>query len=239
MVQLPAVAINLDSTDSRRGARSEAPSGAKRGLADLAGVSVLVVEDEPDGREILEETLRLAGAEVVAVESAPRALEELRRRTPDVLLSDIGLPGEDGYSLIEKVRRLPAEEGGQIPALAVSAYVRDEDRSRAMAAGFQKHLAKPFEPSKLVAAVARLAGRRAPRPPSPAGTLPGSGKGLPAAGISKQNDAPVSRVLIVEDDRDSREGLRELLEVWGYRVEVAEDGAQGIEKAIQNPPGSR
>ena len=235
VVQLPAVAINLDSTDSRREARSESSSGAKRGLADLSGVSVLVVEDEPDGREILEETLRLAGAEVVAVESAPQALEELRRRIPDVLLSDIGLPREDGYSLIERVRRLPAEEGGEIPALAVSAYVRDEDRSRAVAAGFQKHLAKPFEPFKLVATVARLAGRRTPRPPSLAGRPPESRKG-PPAGISESN-ALVSRVLVVEDDKDSREGLRELLEVWGYRVEVAEDGAQGIEKAIQNSPG--
>jgi CheY-like chemotaxis protein len=238
VVQLPAVAVNLDSTESRRRARSQASSGAKAELADLTGVSVLVVEDEPDGRELLEETLRLAGAEVVSVESAAKALEALRRRIPDVLVSDIGLPGEDGHSLIGKVRQLSAQEGGEIPALAVSAYVRDEDRSQALAAGFQKHLSKPFEPSTLVPAVARLAGRRrtsAPR--SLLGGPPETAKKPPAAGTSEPRNALLSRVLIVEDDKDSREGLRELLQVWGHCVEVAEDGAQGIEKAIENPPG--
>jgi CheY-like chemotaxis protein len=139
--------------------------------------------------------------------------------------------------LIEKVRRLPAQEGGAIPALAVSAYVRDEDRSRALAAGFQKHLPKPFEPSRLVAAVARLAGRKAPAPRSAAARSPQIGKEPAGTEISRPHNALLARVLIVEDDKDSREGLRELLQVWGHFVEVAEDGAQGIEKAIENPPG--
>ncbi len=200
-------------------------------------VHVLVVEDEPDGRELLEETLRLAGAEVVSVESAVQALEALRRRIPDVLVSDVGLPGEDGYSLIRKIRQLSAQEGREIPALAVSAYVRDEDRSQALSAGFQKHLSKPFEPSTLVAVVARLASRRTSAPRSLLGAPPETAKKPPAAGTPEPRNPLLSRVLIVEDDKDSREGLRELLQVWGHFVEVAEDGAQGIEKAIENPPG--
>ncbi len=237
VVQLPSVAVNLDSTESRRRARSQASSGARREPADLKGVHVLVVEDEPDGRELLEETLRLAGAEVVSVESAVQALEALRRRIPDVLVSDVGLPGEDGYSLIRKIRQLSAQEGREIPALAVSAYVRDEDRSQALSAGFQKHLSKPFEPSTLVAVVARLASRRTSAPRSLLGAPPETAKKPPAAGTPEPRNPLLSRVLIVEDDKDSREGLRELLQVWGHFVEVAEDGAQGIEKAIENPPG--
>ena len=198
---------------------------------------MLVVEDEPDGREVLEETLRLAGAEVTAVESAGEALEALRRKIPDVLVSDIGLPGEDGYSLIGKVRRLPPREGGKIPALAVSAYVRDEDRSQALAAGFQTHLSKPFEPSVLVSAVARLVGRRRRRAAFPLRSSRGERDSTAEARIQAPQDELLLRVLVVEDDKDSREGLRELLQVWGHSVEVAEDGAQGIEKAIENPPG--
>jgi CheY-like chemotaxis protein len=162
----------------------------------------------------------------------------LKQRRPDVLLSDIGLPDEDGFSLIARVRKLPSERGGDVPALAVSAYVREEDRMRALAAGFQSYLAKPFDPSDLVAAVAALAGRTAS---AAAGTAPSPPRTDVAAaenaGSESEPDGAVSsRVLIVEDDRDSREGLRELLEVWGHNVEVAEDGAAGIEKAIATSP---
>ena len=235
-ITLPAVAVGLDATESRRRIQLEGALQVLREAPDLTGVRVLVVEDEPDGRELLEETLRLAGAEVVAVESAAGAMESLKKRRPDVLLSDIGLPDEDGFSMIARVRKLPPERSGDVPALAVSAYVREEDRMRALGAGFQSYLAKPFDPSDLVAAVAVLAGRSAS---AGAGTAPAPPKtevaGAEKAGTESEPGG-ASRVLIVEDDRDSREGLRELLEVWGHNVEVAEDGAAGIEKAIATSP---
>ena len=197
---------------------------------------MLLVEDEPDGRELIEETLRLAGAEVSSVESAAKAMDALGRQIPDVLLSDIGMPEEDGFSLIARVRQLPPERGGRVPALAVSAYVREEDRMRALAAGFQGHVSKPFDPSELLAAIAALAGRSRPPAAAAPAAAPRATAAPPVAGRSEQEGAPSSRVLIVEDDRDSREGLRELLEVWGHRVDVAEDGAAGIEKAIAISP---
>jgi CheY-like chemotaxis protein len=109
---------------------------------------------------------------------------------------------------------------------------------RALAAGFQSHVGKPFDPSELVAAVAALAGRDASASAGPAPSPPGAAAAAePGAGAESQpGGALSSRVLIVEDDRDSREGLRELLEVWGHRVDVAEDGAAGIEKAIELSP---
>jgi CheY-like chemotaxis protein/anti-sigma regulatory factor (Ser/Thr protein kinase) len=235
-ITLPAVAVGLDATESRRRIPLEGALQVLREAPDLTGVRVLVVEDEPDGRELLEETLRLAGAEVVAVESAAAASESLKGRRPDVLLSDIGLPDEDGFSMIARVRRLPSERGGDVPALAVSAYVREEDRMRALAAGFQSYLAKPFDPSDLVAAVAALAGRSASAGAGTAPSPPRTDVASAENAGAESEPGGASRVLIVEDDRDSREGLRELLEVWGHNVEVAEDGAAGIEKAIATSP---
>ena len=94
--------------------------------------------------------------------SAGEALEALRRRRPDVLVCDIGMPGEDGYALLARVRDLTAEEGGLVPAVALTAYARADDRRRALAAGYQAHLAKPVDPDELISLVARMAGR--PRP---------------------------------------------------------------------------
>jgi signal transduction histidine kinase len=127
----------------------------------LAGVRVLVVEDEEDTRELLIVALQQCGAEVEAFASVPEALASLARQIPDVLLSDIGVPGEDGYSLIRKVRALPPGLGGDIPAAALTAYARIEDRQRALDAGYQTHLAKPVDPAELISAIGRLAGRRA------------------------------------------------------------------------------
>lgn len=126
----------------------------------LEGVRVLVVEDEQDAREVLTIALRQCGAEVMSAGSAAEALEILRgERTPDVLVSDIEMPGEDGYALIRKVRALEEERGGRVPAAALTAYARSEDRMRALSAGFQVHIPKPVEPAELVAVVASLSGR--------------------------------------------------------------------------------
>ncbi|HYU35887.1 MAG TPA: response regulator [Thermoanaerobaculia bacterium] len=125
----------------------------------LAGVRVLVVEDEDDTRELLTIALEQCGAQVTAVASVADALASLDRAPPDVLVSDLAMPDEDGFSLIRKIRSRDAGRGGMVPAAALTAYARTEDRVRALAAGFQKHLPKPIDPSEVIAAVASLAGR--------------------------------------------------------------------------------
>ena len=125
-------------------------------LPRLDGVKVLVVDDEASSREIIAAVLAQCGATVTAVSSAAEALLELERMLPDVLVSDIGMPDENGYELMRKVRRLRADQGGNIPAIALTAYAKAEDRLRALAAGFQTHVAKPVEPAELALVVASL-----------------------------------------------------------------------------------
>jgi CheY-like chemotaxis protein len=122
----------------------------------LRGIDVLVVEDNPDTRDLLEFILTQCGARVRTAASAAQALEELDQSLPDVLISDIGMPEEDGYSLIRKVRAREAGRGGHLPALALSAWGEPEHRQEALAAGFQIHLAKPAQPEELARAVAIL-----------------------------------------------------------------------------------
>jgi signal transduction histidine kinase/ActR/RegA family two-component response regulator len=126
----------------------------------LKDLRVLVVEDEKDTRDLVVTVLEQCGAEVEAAGSVPEALEAFDREKPDVLVSDIGFPVEDGYSLIRKVRAREAGNGDRVPAAALTAYAGTEDRRRALEAGFHTHLAKPVDPSELIATVARLAGRR-------------------------------------------------------------------------------
>ena len=123
----------------------------------LNGVRVLIVDDEVDSRELLVAALEQFEAKVFAVGSASEALDAVSQLKPDVLVSDIGMPLEDGYSLIRKVRHLSAEQGGQIPAIALTAYARSEDRMKAIASGFQMHIPKPVEPAELATVVASLA----------------------------------------------------------------------------------
>ncbi|WP_437904414.1 PAS domain-containing protein [Sorangium sp. So ce327] len=125
----------------------------------LFGVHVLVVEDEPDAREMIAFLLEGAGARVTTAGSASEAMSVLDRLRPDVLLSDIGMPGESGYALIHQLRAAGRDEIRRIPAVALTAYARIEDRRRALAAGFQKHIAKPIDPADLVQVVADLTGR--------------------------------------------------------------------------------
>jgi PAS domain S-box-containing protein len=125
----------------------------------LDGLRVLVVDDEQDTREMLKAGLGQCGAEVSAAGSAAEALEEIRRAPPDMLISDIGMPDEDGYALLRKVRALPADEGGRVPAIALTAYARTEDRLQALRAGYQMHVTKPVELTELAAVVASLAKR--------------------------------------------------------------------------------
>ena len=128
-------------------------------LLALTGLQVLVVDDEADACELVATMLRQYGVEVTEVASAVEGLAALQRLMPNVLISDIGMPGEDGYSLMRKVRALAADAGGAIPALALTAYVKEEDQVNAIAAGFSEHLPKPINPLQLVETVAKLAGR--------------------------------------------------------------------------------
>jgi len=128
-------------------------------LRSLDGLRVLLVDDEPEAREIISTVITRTGGEVTACTSAGEALAKLLEWKPDVILSDIAMPDEDGYSFIGKVRSLPREKGGETPAAALTAYARDVDRREALAAGYQMHIAKPIGASQLVTMVARLAGR--------------------------------------------------------------------------------
>jgi two-component system, chemotaxis family, CheB/CheR fusion protein len=125
----------------------------------LEGTRVLVVDDEADARDALVGVLERYGAQVRPAGSVAEAMAALATELPDVLISDLGMPGEDGYELIRRVRLLPREAGGRLPSLAVSAYTTEEHRKRVMKTGFQKHLEKPVAPAELVSEVARLAGR--------------------------------------------------------------------------------
>ena len=126
----------------------------------LQGLTVLVVDDQEDVRELMRIVLSRRGATVVAAESTATALEALDRCRPDVILSDLEMPGEDGYSLIRKVRARSAERGGAVPAAALTAYARTEDRVHSLRAGFHRHVPKPVQPDELAEIVASLAGRR-------------------------------------------------------------------------------
>jgi PAS domain S-box-containing protein len=125
----------------------------------LDGLKVLAVDDEADTREVIRVVFEQCGAKVTCASSAAEALRLLEELRPDVLISDIGMPEEDGYELIAKVRALPVERGGKIPAVALTAYARAEDRLRALRAGYQMHVPKPVELAELVAIVARLTER--------------------------------------------------------------------------------
>jgi PAS domain S-box-containing protein len=125
---------------------------------DLHGLRIVVVDDERDARELLRSLLTTYGAEVTICSSAGEAFEAVRREKPDLLVSDIGMPDEDGYSLIAKIRRLPETEGGKTPAIALTAFARIEDRIHALSQGFQMFVPKPVEPNELIAAIRSLAG---------------------------------------------------------------------------------
>jgi PAS domain S-box-containing protein len=156
-VSLPVRAVQPAPVIERSSLLTRPPGDI--GQPSLAGLSVLVVDDEADARELIATVLEQAGARAITAASVDEALVRVVRDRPDVLLTDIGMPGADGYTLLQKIRELAPEQGGSIPAAALTAYSRIEDARRAFAAGFLRHVAKPVEPAFLVAQVAALAGR--------------------------------------------------------------------------------
>jgi CheY-like chemotaxis protein len=279
---LEAAAAAGDQTDAAEVmAAMPATSAAsgERAVVDVGRLKLLVVDDEPDTREILSEILRSAGASVATAGSLTEALAVCDRSHPDLLISDIAMPGGDGYALIRQLRRRGKERGGGIPALAVSAHAREEDRRRALAAGFERYVTKPVEPADLLAAVREIAAGLPALAGTPvdaeggdaiaaagggaAATADGAepaadhtaasssaihaegGSPAPPAPGSKDNgrhraaiarDSGARRILLVEDDADTREALKTLLELSGHQVEVATDGGEAVAHAIANRP---
>ena len=165
------VTLPRASGDVVSGAAPPAPSAAviaesATRVVRLDGLRVLVADDDPEGLALAEAILARAGADVRACGSAADALAVLRQWRPDVFVSDIEMPGEDGYTLIRKVRALSADEGCSTPAIALTGYGRPQDRLRSLAAGFNMHVPKPVDPGELTAIIAGLAGRAEGRQPS-------------------------------------------------------------------------
>jgi PAS domain S-box-containing protein len=158
MVTLPLAVQNGDGEGSTLWAAPRA-EGEETRSGTLSGVRVLVVDDEHDTREILSVMLTRYGAEIRTAGSAAEALTVFSQWLPDVLVSDIGMPEEDGHALIKKIRALPQENGGDVPAIALTAFASAQDKKISLAAGFQRHLAKPIEPVALAKNVALILGR--------------------------------------------------------------------------------
>jgi CheY-like chemotaxis protein len=156
---LTGVSLQTSPADPTQGG---APTAAPAPLADrsLAGLRILVVEDDTDARELLSAVLTEAGAVVECASSVATGFDAFSRFKPNLLLSDIAMPEEDGYSLMRRVRSLCAAEGGRVPAIALSAFTRGEDRIKALEAGFSLHMGKPVFPAGLVQAAHTLASPR-------------------------------------------------------------------------------
>jgi PAS domain S-box-containing protein len=160
-VKLPLMAVTTKDSEHERVPPTVGGRVSFENSPSLEGLRILVVDDEADARELLIQILKESGVEVLAVATAEEAIIVLTEQASrlDVLVSDIGMPNQDGYNLLRRVRSLPPEMGGQIPAVALTAYARTEDRRAAFLAGFQSHLAKPVELAELIAVIANLTGR--------------------------------------------------------------------------------
>ena len=162
MIRLPLISPLLQARPEGPRAEAPPPTPVERKSSEnshrLNGVRVLLVEDNPDTLDMLKFIFDESGAEVIAAISVDEALDALERFRPDALVSDIAMPDRDGYDLISEIRSREPERGGKIPAVAVTAYARAEDRVRVLAAGFQMHIAKPIDPDELIAVVASLTG---------------------------------------------------------------------------------
>jgi PAS domain S-box-containing protein len=166
-IDLPLAALpDQPSVEAEGEAETQAEGMPGTGMQELSrdgneleGLKVLVVDDEPDALRLVRKLLESCGSEVLAANSAVEALGLVESQRPDVLISDVGMPDVDGYELLKRVRALGAERGGRVPAIALTAFARSEDRTRALLAGFLVHVSKPVEPDELVATVASVAGR--------------------------------------------------------------------------------
>ena len=159
-IELPLIVAHIQS-DKYKGGLSGADHLGPLALdhPSLKGIRVLALDDECDATTIIKQILEECGAQVMIASSVAEAVKMVESERPDLILSDIGMPDEDGYTFIKRVRALPPEKGGHTPAAAITAFARTEDRTKALRAGFQSHIAKPFEPIELTAVVASLTTR--------------------------------------------------------------------------------
>ncbi len=159
-VRLPVAVVHRHALGEER-IHPRTPSGASADfrITDLAGIKAVVVDDEMDARDLIKRVLSDCNARVFTAGTAAEALQLVEREHPDVFISDIGMPEVDGYELLRRVRELGSNRGGRVPAIALTAFARSEDRTRALRAGFMVHISKPVEPLELVATVANVAGR--------------------------------------------------------------------------------
>ena len=158
-VHLPVVAMHASEAEHREHPTSGQASSLDFRCIDLSGVKVLVVDDEADARDLLARVLGECNAHVVTASHAEEALAKVENERPHLLVSDIGMPDVDGFELLRRVRALGEARGGRIPAVALTAFARSEDRTRALRHGFQVHVAKPVEPAEFVATIASVVGR--------------------------------------------------------------------------------
>jgi PAS domain S-box-containing protein len=158
-VDLPLGQERRDPAHAEERRRELERRRSRSGVVRLDGVHVLLVEDDDDSRKLLGTMLKRHGATVTSTKSAAEALSVFEGELPDVMISDIGMPDQDGYELIRKLRRLPVEQGGAIPAIALTGYASRKDRERALSSGYDQHMAKPIEQADLIKAIAALIGR--------------------------------------------------------------------------------
>jgi len=162
VVKLPLTTVRSEvappPSDRRQSATPSSTASSDR-VPMLTGLRILVVDDEPDARELLKRILGEYEAQVEVAASADEAMAAIAAQVPDVLVSDIGMPDEDGYELIRKLRSAPPEKGGLTPAIALTGYASRKDRERALAAGYHQHIAKPIEQADMIDAIAALVGR--------------------------------------------------------------------------------
>jgi len=193
------------------------PAPAFEPAPQLHGLRVLAVDDERDSNEVIHAVLAASGVEVTTARSASEVLALMPVARPDILISDIGMPDIDGYELIQRVRRLPPEHGGRIPAIAVTALARGQDRARAFLAGFDVYIAKPIDPAELTAVIVNLAGRRTGPVAQPT-----------ADDARPRGELAGARLLVVDDDVDAGELLAEILRMHGAETEIARTAAEAV-----------
>jgi CheY-like chemotaxis protein len=158
-VDLPLAQERRDPARAEERRREVERRSSRKGVVRLDGVHVLLVEDDDDSRKLLGMMMKRYGARVTATKSAAEALKAFEGELPDVMISDIGMPDQDGYELIRRLRSRPAEKGGATPAIALTGYASKKDRERALSSGYQQHLAKPIEQADMIAAIAAAIGR--------------------------------------------------------------------------------
>jgi CheY-like chemotaxis protein/anti-sigma regulatory factor (Ser/Thr protein kinase) len=158
-VKLPLAVVRSELRDASRANAIALGEMAERALPQLGGMKVMVIDDDRDSREVLKIMIEQFGAEVKTCVSSAEAFDALLNWNPDILISDIEMPGENGLQLLEKIRSLNRENGGRVPAIALTVYASAEDRRRALSAGYQMHIAKPAEPVELARIIAELVAR--------------------------------------------------------------------------------